>query len=104
MNPLVEIVAVDAQDAIRDYFRERAAQEARSVVDEWKTSQVYPYEGEATTRIEQAERQVFDIVAVNVAQHLQDFSTTPTKNKALHLRLLRQAIEKSPEDLQLIAI
>ena len=39
---------------------------------------------------------------MNVAQHLPDFSTTQQKNKAFHLRLLRQAIEKSPEDLQLI--
>ena len=102
MNPLMVTVADEAQDAIRDYFRHRAAQEARTVVEEWKESQVYPYEGEATTKIEQAERQVFDIVAVNVAQYLTDFSTAPPKNKALHLRLLRQAIEKSPEELQLI--
>jgi hypothetical protein len=45
---------------------------------------------------------VFDIVAVNVAQYLPDFDTAPAKNKSLHLRLLRQAIEKSPEELQLI--
>jgi hypothetical protein len=45
---------------------------------------------------------VFDIVAVNVAQYLTDFSGAPPKNKALHLRLLRQAIENSPEELQLI--
>lgn len=102
MNPQIVRVVDEAQEAIKDYFRNRAAQEARTVVEEWKDSQVYPYEGEATTRIEQAERQVFDIVAVNVAQYLPDFSTTPTKNKALHLRLLRQAIEKSPEELQLI--
>jgi hypothetical protein len=71
-------------------------------VAEWKQENVYPYEGEATTHVEQVERQVFDIVAVNVANHLQDFSVSPPKNKALHLRLLKQAIEKSPEELQLI--
>ena len=102
MNPLMVAVADEAQEAIKEYFRNRAAQEARTVVEEWKESEVYPYEGEATTRIETAERQVFDIVAVNVAQYLTDFSTTPAKNKALHLRLLRQAIGKSPEELQLI--
>ena len=102
MNPLMVVVADEAQEAIKEYFRNRAAQEARTVVEEWKESEVYPYEGEATTRIEAAERQVFDIVAVNVAQYLTDFSTTPVKNKALHLRLLRQAIGKSPEELQLI--
>ncbi len=102
MNPPVVAIAAEAQAAIKDHFRNRAAQEARTVVEEWKTSQVYPYEGEATTRIEEAERQVFDIVAVTASQYLPDFSTTPQKNKAFHLRLLRQAIEKSPEELQLI--
>jgi hypothetical protein len=102
MDPRIEAVADEAQEAIRSYFRTRAAQEARTVVAEWKDSQIYPYEGEATTKIEEAERQVFDIVAVNVAQYLPDFSSTPSKNKALHLRLLRQAIEKSPEELQMI--
>lgn len=102
MSPVVVAMADEAQEAIKDYFRSRAAQEAQSVVQEWKQEQVYPYEGEATTRIEEAERQVFDIVAVTAAQYLPDFTTTQPKNKALHLRLLRQAIEKSPEELQLI--
>jgi hypothetical protein len=83
----------EAQEAIKEYFRDRAAQEARTVVEEWKESQIYPYEGEATTRIEQAERQVFDIVAVTASQYLPDFSTTASKNKAFHLRLLRSYLQ-----------
>ena len=102
MNPVVATIADDALATIKDYFRERAAQEARTVVEDWKQERVYPYQGDAVTKIEQAERQVFDIVAVNVAQYLPDFSTAPQKNKTMHLRLLRQAIEKSPDELQLI--
>ena len=102
MSPVIIGSIDEAQDTIKDYFRNRAAQEARTVVEEWKEEKVYPYEGEPATNIEQVERQVFDIVAVNVAQYLPDFSTTAPKNKAFNLRLLRQAIEKSPEDLQLI--
>ena len=102
MNPLLVAVADGSHEAIKNYFRNRAAHEARTVVEEWKEERVYPYEGEAQNAVEQVERQVFDIVAVKVAQYLSDFSTTPPKNKALHLRLLRQAIEKSPEELQLI--
>jgi hypothetical protein len=104
MSPPIVAVIDEAQQAIKDYFRNRAAQEARTLVEEWKEEKVYPYEGEAATCVEQVERQVFDIVAVNVAYYLPDFSTTPMKNKALHLRLLRQAIEKSPEELQLILV
>lgn len=47
-------------------------------------------------------RQVFDIVAVNVSTFLPDFDETPKSNRALNLRLLKQTIESSPEDLQLI--
>lgn len=102
MSPPIRAAIDEAQKAVKDYFRIRAAQEARTIVEEWKEEKVYPYQGEAVTNVEKVERQVFDIVAVNVAQFLPEFSTTPLQNKAFHLRLLRQAIEKSPEDLQLI--
>lgn len=102
MNPRLMAAVDEAQDEIKKYFRNRAAQEARTVVAEWKESQIYPYQGEPVSRIEQAERQVFDIVAVTASQYLPDFTSTASKNKALHLRLLRAAIEKSPEELQLI--
>ena len=102
MRPEFVALLDQTYQAIKSYFRERAAQESRSIIEDWKLERVYPYEGEAKTQVQKVERQVFDIVAVNVAQYLPDFSSTPPKNKALHLRLLRQAIEKSPEDLQLI--
>ena len=41
-------------------------------------------------------------VAVSVNDYMQDFAAAPPKNRALHLRMLRSAIERSPEDLQLI--
>lgn len=97
------VAAIDeAQKTIKEYFRNRAAEEARSFVQEWKDESIYPYQGEAITQVEQVERQVFDIVALNVARHLPDFAASASKNKAFQLRMLRQAIEKSPEDLQLI--
>ncbi len=97
------VAAIDeAVKTIKDYFRSRAAEQARSFVQEWKDEAIYPYQGEATTPVEQVERQVFDIVALNVARHLPEFAEAPAKNKSFQLRMLRQAIEKSPEDLQLI--
>lgn len=98
------VLALDQAVAkIKDHFRSLAAQEARSYVAEWKAERIYPFADEAPrTPVELVERQVFDIVAVNVARHLPDFESAAPKSKALHLRLLRQAIEKSPEDLQLI--
>src|SRR5205807_842268 len=99
MQPAVITVIDEAQKAVKDHFRNRAAEEARSVVEEWKTEAIYPYQGEPVTQLEQVERQIFDIVAVNMAQHVQDFANTPPKSKAFNLRLLRQAIEKGPQEL-----
>lgn len=91
-----------AREAIKIYFRERAAQRARDVVEEWKSAAIYPFVGEPATPVEKAERQVFDIVAVNVQEFAPDLATAPQKTRALHLRMLRHAIERGPNDLQLI--
>jgi len=102
MQQPIVVAIEEAIKNIKDYFRNRAAEEARSFVQEWKAESIYPYQGEAATQVEQVERQVFDIVALNVARHLPDFADSPSKNRAFQLRMLRQAIEKSPDDLQLI--
>jgi len=95
--------AVDAaREATKEHFRERAAQRARNVVDEWKSADIYPFKGEPTTPVEKAERQVFDIVAVNVQEFTPELAAATPKARALHLRMLRHAIERGPDDLQMI--
>jgi hypothetical protein len=91
-----------ARVAIKDYFRERAAERARTVVDAWKAADVYPYHGEPQTTVEKAERQVFDIVAVHVQEIAPEIGAGSAKTKAFHLRMLRSAIERGPEELQTI--
>jgi hypothetical protein len=102
LQPTLQAVVEESRDKIKDHFRERAAERARTIVDEWKASQVYPFEGEPTTVIERAERQVFDIVAVSVHDYTPDARQAPQKSTALHLRMLRHALERSPNELQLI--
>ena len=92
----------DARAAIKDYFRERAAQQRRQVVESWKSEEIYPFEGEPISAVEKAERQVFDIVAVNVQEFSPGLETASATAKALHLRMLRHSIERGPQDLQLI--
>jgi hypothetical protein len=87
---------------LREHFRTRAAEEAAALVSNWKERRIYPYEGEARNPVEQAERQVFDIVAVNVNEYLPDFEGTDDKTKRFTLRLLQQAIKQNPDSLQYI--
>jgi hypothetical protein len=102
MEPLLSAAVENARSAIKDYFRDKSAEKARSLVDEWIAEDVYPYRGTPQNAIEKVERQVFDIVAVQVQELAPDLGTSSAKAKALHLRMLRNAIERGPQELQLI--
>lgn len=91
-----------ARAKIREISKERASERARAVVEDWKARKIYPFEGEAASHLEQAERQIFDIVAVTVQEASPDFASAPQPQMAMHLRLLRHALERSPTEIQLI--
>ncbi|MGB3752920.1 MAG: ATP-binding protein [Parerythrobacter sp.] len=91
-----------AQNEIKAYFKRKDVETARSEIEQWKSEEVYPFKHDPRNLIEEAERQVFDIVALNVNQHLPEFSESGKRSKAFQLRMLRQAIEKGPKELQLI--
>jgi hypothetical protein len=102
MDPALNQSVETARTAIKDYFRDRAAEKARTVVDEWKAADVYPYRGEPQGTVEKAEREVFDIVAVQLQEIAPEIGSGSDKTKAFHLRMLRSAIERGPEELQMI--
>lgn len=91
-----------AKTQLREHFRDRTKEKLKNLVDEWKTEQVYPYADEPVTAVQAVERQVFDIVAVNIATSLPDFQTQDQRNRKFQLRMLRHSIERSPEEVQLI--
>lgn len=102
LNPLLDACVAEARETVKAYFRDRAAERARTVVEEWKAENVYPYEGEAVSPLEDVERKVFDILAVTASDYMPDFENAPAKKKAYDLRMLRTAIARSPEELQII--
>lgn len=102
MMPALLHCIEDARRKIKDVFRAKAAEKAKIVVDDWKARKLYPYEGDAESSVERAERQIFDIVAVTVQDTAPAFSEIPHPQMAFHLRMLRYAIERSPEELQKI--
>jgi histidine kinase/DNA gyrase B/HSP90-like ATPase len=98
LNALVEA----SRKQLREHFRRRAAEQTTGIVEEWKREHIYPYEGEPKSVIETAERQVFDVVALNVNSYLPDFETANKNSKKLSLQLIRHALERDPGELQLI--
>jgi hypothetical protein len=93
--------AVDrAGDEIKSYFRSREVEAAKTEIEQWKEEKIYPYRSEPQTTVAEAERKVFDIVALNIHKHLPDFKQQSTVSRAFQMRMLRQAIERGPDELQ----
>ena len=89
-----------AVEVIKRHFEKKDAEAAHSEIEQWKQEEVYPYRVEPQTPVEEAERKVFDIVALNVNRHLPEFRVQSSKSRAFQMRMLRQAIERGPDELQ----
>jgi hypothetical protein len=98
----LESAIEDGKEQLRSHFKTRLAEDTRSRVERWKDEAVYPYTGEPDSPIQRAERQVFDIVALNVAKAIPEFESLDPRNKRFQLRMLKQGVENSPEEIQLI--
>ena len=99
MDPAVDRGLAEAKNVMRDHFRRRAAEKSAGLVEEWQKDNVYPFEGEPRNDIEKAEREVFNVLALNVNSYLPEFATSDEKSKRFQFRLLRQAVEHDPADL-----
>lgn len=102
LDPELRPILETGRSRLKEHFRRRKAELARNVVREWKEQAIYPYEGEPQNILEETERQVFDVVALNVSEYLPDFERADSQSKRFSFRLLRQAIQESPDAVQKI--
>ncbi|MBX3728505.1 MAG: ATP-binding protein [Candidatus Sumerlaeia bacterium] len=86
-----------ARKRLSGYFRERLAARTAGLVDEWRAQKIYPFKDEPADDVEKAERQVFDIMALNVNRYLPDFDEMEVEAKGLIFECLRVAIDSGEE-------
>jgi hypothetical protein len=98
LKPLID----NTLSTLQTYFFDRRLADCQAELEKWKEEKIYPYENEALNPVEEAERKVFDIVAVNIKRNLPSFDKNDKRGKKFQLRMLKQAIEKNPEELQTI--
>lgn len=102
LNQNVNQVLEEAKSLTKSYYRDQRLKETRSVIQQWKDENVYPYEAEADDSAQATERQVFDLVAVSVKDYMPDFDVMPASTKRFNFELLRQAVERNPTELRAI--
>jgi hypothetical protein len=99
LDPVSTMLIEGAKAKLREHFRAKEATRSRSKIREWKEAKIYPYEGQAADPIEVNERQVFDVVALNLADYSSDFDKSPPKQQKLILQLLRAVVESGAANL-----
>ncbi|NJC00233.1 hypothetical protein GGR63_000120 [Xanthomonas sp. 3272] len=103
LNQDVADILSNVKVKVREHFRHRILQHRSETIQRWKDEKIYPYEDKAEVNAsEQIERQVFDILAVNVEDHLPSFDEAPSKSKKFTFRLLAQAIRENPDSVRTI--
>jgi hypothetical protein len=102
LYPGIKTLVDASREILRNYFRKREADEASEIVRKWKEERVYPFDNEPKTAVEKAERQVFDVCALNIHSYLPDFEEASHKSKHLAFQLLRNALETNPSAIQTI--
>ena len=88
---------------IKEYFMDRYRRDQGDIIQSWKDEDSYPYSPtDTTSEVEDAERRIFDIVALNIHDYVGKFEATDIRQKKLQFKLIKQAIETNPSDLKRI--
>ena len=102
MEPRLHLLKEASKAQMKAYFRKRLAQEAATVAQRARKEGTYPYPQPATSAVERAERQVFDICAATVHQYLPDYDTADKETRRFTYRLLREALEQNSGNVGVI--
>lgn len=102
LEPSLSSVLNQVESTIKEHFRKRDHEKSKELIDKWKNEGVYPYSGTAENVIEEAERKVFDIMALNVIKYIPQFDNGDIKLKRFQFKLLRHIVGSCPDDLRMI--
>ena len=103
IDPDIISIISAAVNEIQGHFRSRIATQYQDAVQQWKEERVYPYEcDKQLSEVKKAEKDVFDILAVNVQNFLPNFHKTERTSKRFMFKLIAQAIAENPESIQKI--
>lgn len=100
LEPSLNIAIDNCINRLNAYFQKRKLEKSVSKIDRWKKEKIYPYQNKHYSPIEQAEKDMFDILAVNISDSMPNFEKSDSTLKKFQLQLLKQVVSNQPSDLQ----
>lgn len=102
LNDILVAAKELVRERVKTVVREKKHKDSFHIIEKLKKEHLYPYKENPSSPAEEAERQVFDIVTLEVHESLPDFESQESKSKKLTLQLLKEALENQRSDLKLI--
>ena len=89
----VKAIEEQAQDFLRQYLNIEKQEKRKQFIETLKQENLYPYkDDEIKSSVNNAERELFDVIAVKIDECLPKFSTQEKKSKKLTFSLIKEAI------------
>lgn len=102
LDSVIANVHNEAKKLARDYVRKRMHENSKEFILELKQKGIYPYKEPVDNAIDEVKRQVFDIVALQISEHLPSFNEQDDKSKKLTLTLISESLENDSKNLRKI--
>ncbi|MEZ9617608.1 ATP-binding protein [Vibrio sp. 10N.261.55.B8] len=102
LEPSLNTAVEGCISKLNSYFQSRKLEKSVSKIDRWKKEEIYPYKNKSYSPIEQAEKEMFDILAVNISDSIPSFEKSDNTIKKFQLQLLKQIVNTQPSDLNTI--
>lgn len=101
-DPAYACLYEEAKKFVKEFVGEQAAEDAAAEIDRIKKEGVYPFDGKPQDAVAKAEREVFDVLAVEVNRVVPQLKSSPSQTKKLTYRLLRETINTNPSSIKTI--
>lgn len=92
----------EAKKFAKEFLGEQVADDATAEIGRIKEEGVYPFDNEPQDAVAKAERDVFDVLAVEVNRAVPQLKGSPKQTKKLTYRLMREAINTNPSSIKTI--
>lgn len=102
IEPSLSPVLRNIESSIKEHFKRRDLEKTKELIAKWKQEGVYPYSGASSNIVEEAERKIFDIMALSIINNIPQFDSGEFKLKRFQFRLLKQIVGTCPDDLRII--
>ena len=86
----------ELDQVLADYLDARRDEQRREQFQTWKSTKVYPYQGEPESVEEEVERATFDVLATSVVRHIPKDGK---RKQRLTLGLLKDSLQQRPGDV-----